>query len=349
LVQSSEAKTQALAGSSGTALLWNSADGRPDQSNGWRILEGARSNDPEGLTHMSGNTGFDKPKGTLRSLLAVGIRSDMLIDMQDRRLRNIALPDGSILPSFAFNRKLGSDQRILLPMSLYHDLGTTGFLGPSDWTRVPWVEKVDRIAWRGILGGRPDPHNDVHREGLRLRPLLNKFDRGELTPRQLHRTLEHLPRYLMLQRYIDDSRFDIGFTGAVHRVPLDKYHFTRSLLRPRLMQQEMLHSKYLLVLKGADVGSSFYWTMNSGSLGLVMEAHFESFASGHFRPWEHYVPFKADLSDFEKRLDWCHSHDLECAEMAQRAQDMCRWLARADLRKEIAREIVVRLDRRVAA
>ena len=64
-----EAKAQALAGSSGTALLWNRADRRPDQSNGWRILKSARSNGPEGLTHMSGNTGFDKPKGALRLYL----------------------------------------------------------------------------------------------------------------------------------------------------------------------------------------------------------------------------------------------------------------------------------------
>lgn len=344
LTQSSEASKQALAGSSGSALLWRSAEGRPGRANGWLLSEATHPRDLITLAHRNKSSGFEKPQGALRALLAAGMRFDAIIDMQDRRLRNLALPDGSVFPTFCFNRETGSDQRILWPLPLYHDLGTPGFLGPSDWTLVPWKEKVDRLVWRGIHGGRPDIHGDPRREGMRLKPLLRKYDQGDASLEEVTQLLEYFPRHRIVQRYIDDPRFDLGFTGSIQDIPLENYAFMRPLIRPRMTQQEMLKFKYLLVLRGGDVGSSFYWTMNSGSLGLVMEGYFESFASGHFRPWEHFVPFKADLSDLEERLEWCRAHDADCAEMARRAKDMCRWLARGDLRDEIAREIVARVD-----
>jgi len=34
------------------------------------------------------------------------------------------------------------------------------------------------------------------------------------------------------------------------------------------------------------------------------------------RPWQHFVPVKADLSDVHKRIDWCRTHDRQCAEIA---------------------------------
>lgn len=347
LVQTPEAKVQALAGSSGSALIWLSTQGRPAPANGWRLLKGERSDTFESVALGNRTSGLEKARGALRSLVAAGIRSDVLIDMQDRRLRNLALPDGAILPCFSFNRETHSDQRVLWPLPLYHDLDSDGFLGPSKWTRTRWRDKADHIVWRGIHSGRPDPHGDPRRQGMRLKPLLRKFDQGEMSHDQVMQILDWVPRHRLVQRYIDDPRFNIGFTGALQNVPLKNYHFMQHLIRPGLTQQEMQRSKYILVLPGMDVGSSFYWTMNSGSLGLVMESHFESFASGHFRPWEHYVPFKADLSDFEERLSWCCSHDSECEEMALRAQDVCAYLARGDLRVEIAKEIVARVDTRV--
>jgi hypothetical protein len=89
--------------------------------------------------------------------------------------------------------------------------------------------------------------------------------------------------------------------------------------------------------------------MNSGSLALVMDGAFETFASGHFRPWEHYVPFKADLSDLEERLDWCKANEAACREMATRAHAVCSLIGKADLRAEIGRQLMRRLEKRIAA
>ncbi len=85
--------------------------------------------------------------------------------------------------------------------------------------------------------------------------------------------------------------------------------------------------------------------MNSGSLALVMESPFETFGSCHFRPWEHYVPFREDMADFETAFAWCEAHQAECQAMTERTAEVCALLARADLRLEISRAVVGAISR----
>lgn len=166
-----------------------------------------------------------------------------------------------------------------------------------------------------------------------MRPLLQRHHDGRISDAKLRQQLDLFPRYRFVNRYIGDDRGDVGFTERKD-IGIDNWPALRALKREMISQREMLRFKYLVVLPGLDVGSSFFWTMNSGSVGLVMETPFESFASVHFRPWEHYVPFRQDLSDFEDRLAWCHDNDAECREMTERAVAACRQLGREDLRHQ---------------
>ena len=343
--QGSDARAQAVAGSSGSALVWDAQGKQPYPENGWSLKGGAGRR--VRVVNENHFVNRDKGQGALREILGAGASWDFVVDMQDRRLRNVVTPDGTAMPVFTFNREIGASARVLWPLPTYHDLGSPGFLGPDDWVRVPWRKKQDRVVWRGIHGGRADKHGDVRREGLRLRPLLKRLKAGKMSEQDVLSELAYFPRHKMISDYQDDPRFDLGFTGAIQNMDIAQYPFLARLMRPRLSQQDMLNYKYLLVLRGSDVASSFYWTMNSGSLGLVMEGYFDSFASAHFKPWEHYVPFKADLSDLEDRLAWCQANDETCRDMAERAQEKCRLLARADLRDEISRAVISRISARM--
>ena len=35
-------------------------------------------------------------------------------------------------------------------------------------------------------------------------------------------------------------------------------------------------------------------------------------------PWEHYVPVKMDLSDFEEKIEWIRKNEQDAEEIAQR-------------------------------
>ena len=42
------------------------------------------------------------------------------------------------------------------------------------------------------------------------------------------------------------------------------------------------------------------------------------------RPYEHYIPIKADLSDFFEQVEWGRSHLKECEEVARNGQLLAR-------------------------
>lgn len=176
-------------------------------------------------------------------------------------------------------------------------------------------------------------------EGVRLKGLLRRHSKGRFSDQELAQHFSGLPRFNAIQRVKGDTRFDFGFVDGdgyiISETPLHKL-----LERPRMSRFEMQQHKYIAVLRGLDVGSSFYWVMNSGSVGFVMETPFETFGSAHFRPWEHYVPFREDCSDLIERFEWAEAHPVECQEMTRRAAEICALLARADLREKILSGVV---------
>lgn len=336
------------ASGSGATLRWLSAQNQPAEWNNWS------SNSPgiEGV-RFRGRSPELNPKtfGSLQEILAAGADFDFAIDMQDRRVRSPTVQDGpekgKALPVFAFNRLAGMAGLVLWPLPGYHDLGSDGFLGNFESKRIPWEEKVSRFVWRGSPGGRNTiGKSSEHAAGHRLRPLLIKNQAHQLSDRKLFKHLDQFPRHRFVTRYIDDTRGNVGFIDRKD-IGIDRWPALRPLKREHISQHEMLGYKYIVVLRGLDVGSSFYWTMNSGSVGLVMETPFESFASTHFRPWEHYVPFKEDSSDFEERLAWCEANDAECRAMVERARIVCQKLAEPGLRQEANRQVITEIRRRM--
>ncbi|MGV8951653.1 MAG: glycosyl transferase family 90 [Cypionkella sp.] len=337
LSQSDDARSYAEAAASGSAVSWCHADAAPRGLNNWQIDHSA---EVAGAIHQpDGQATVEKFSRTMQEVLAAGCDFDLIVDMQDRRVRNLRLPDGRLFPTISFNRLRDTDDRVLWPLPLYHDIQDAGFLGGLDPAAVPWSQKDNKIVWRGIPGGRSSPHSDVRREGVRLFAVFRQHTHGELTTEQALALISTFPRHRFVEYLANDPRADVGFIdrrGAkMHKQPL-----LSAYGRPRITREAMQQSKYLAVVRGNDLASSFFWTMNSGSLGLVMDTPFDSFASCHFQPWVHYVPFREDMSDFEQIFAWCEAHQPECQAMTERAAEVCRYLARADLRPVIAREVI---------
>lgn len=285
---------------------------------------------------------WGKGENALAQIRAEAPDFGFVVDMQDRRVRSLAEPDAPRWPVFCFNRRSTDDQRILWPLPRYHDLDGDQFLANVRPDAVPWQEKISRVVWRGITGGRVMGANP-EQEGLRLKGLFRRHRNGKISDADLAGQLARLPRFNALMLAQDDPRFDFGFVDGGGYVIADTPHHA-PLARPRMTHLEMQHHKYIAVLRGVDVGSSFYWVMNSGSVGFVMDAPYETFASGHFRPWEHYVPVREDCADLGERFDWAEAHPDECREMTRRAAAVCQWLARADLRAKILHSVVRRVE-----
>lgn len=331
----------ARAVSSGMLLQWDHNIAAPDPFNGWLVNRGE-------LRKSGTKVNRVKVAGALSSILAHQPDFSFMIDMADHRARSLVTADGQAAPVFCFNRKKANGQgRILWPLAGYQDHGSDEFLGGANLRDIPWSEKRSVVAWRGSAGGWARLGKHGHGRMIRMHALLKKHQRGEISETDTARALLTVDRHKLLAACQDDPRFDLGYT---HFGPfdLDQMPLIGSFRRDRIARPEFGRFKYLAVLPGADVGSNFYWVMNSNSLGLVMTPEFDSFASAHFKPWEHYVPFRRDLRDLEQNLAWCEDHPAECQNMVQRANAVCALLADPELRDHIMGRVVRQVGAQLA-
>ena len=323
------ARDYALAVSSGGALAWNAAAHAPFAAHGWL----PNPDQPDVPHSTARGVRPEKSQGALQSLLRAGADFDLMIDMQDRRVRSLETADGQVFPTFVFNRVEGAAGRILWPMPTeLHAIGANAFLGPfPDPDALPFAERTARVVWRGGMTGRGGGRGDVRLEGFRFQKLFAEVESGRRALSWAHKKLHDFPRFAFVRHLSTDPRADVGLIEQEWLHPLSK-PILAPVTRSAMPQRLQARAKYIAVLRGADLASSFFWTMNSGSLGLVMETPWESFASVHFKPWVHYVPFKVDMSDFDERFAWCEDNPADCAEMVREAGQMCQYLARKDLR-----------------
>ena len=336
-----DAFERAISSSSKMTLAWNNTNRMPYSLNGWAALDGAQQ--PWDVGSAQVGNGW-KITGALRTILQSGAETDFLVDMQDHRARSVLTDAEKAAPVFCFNRptrqRVG---RILWPLPRYHDLESNHFLGGLDPHRVAWRDKSERVVWRGGAGNRARLGKHGRGSMIRMVPLLRKHAAGKLSEDETLRALRTMPRYKILDRHFHDPRFDVGFTAS-KGLPVKDVPFLGQYEQDHMPLAQFQDYKYILVLPGSDVASSFYWTMNSGSVGLVMDCSFETFATQHFRRWEHYVPISRKATDLHEKLDWCDKNQEACQEMTRKAASVCALLARADLRDTIQRGIVGRLN-----
>jgi len=343
LSQSLEAKDYASNASSKMSLMWDHSTASPHGLNDWQP---ARETRAKWWVKNQKHKNSEKIVFALKALLKADADFDFLVDMQDHRTRNMILPDGQVAPVFAFNRPISKNTgHILWPLPKYHDLDDPEFLGQLDPDRVDWSAKKDMAVWRGIPGNRGSLPGQAR--AMRLLPLLRKFKSGEFSAEETTAVLSSMPRYRFLMKWIDDPRFDVGYTDATGIVVADE-PFINPFGRPKIPREAFQDYKYILVLPGNDVGSSFYWTMNSGSVGLVVDCDFETFATHQFKPWEHYVPIRRDQANVDRMMRWCANHQDECQAIAKRAQEKCKFLADRDLRDQIGKGVVGKVREELA-
>ncbi|WP_162933030.1 glycosyl transferase family 90 [Roseovarius sp. EL26] len=270
-----------------------------------------------------------------------------IVDMQDRRVRSLKESGASgVFPVFSFNQVRTNRQRVLWPLNRYHDLGGNQYLDHVDPTAVPWKAKASKIIWRGGTTGHVVKPDGINR-GLRYKRILRLYSSGELDKAAAMKHLLNVPRFNIVNAFQHSNFTDFGFVGNWGKTEdEDSLHY--GMFKDPLSVSEQQKYRYIAVMPGQDVGSSLYWTLNSGSVAFVMETPFETFASGHFRPWEHYIPFAQNGGDLEGKFAWAEDNPDACLTMIQNAQSVCRLLARSDLRNRILSITIMRLNKIIA-
>lgn len=95
-------------------------------------------------------------------------------------------------------------------------------------------------------------------------------------------------------------------------------------LVPQMTPQEQTSYKYLINVDGHVSAFRLSLELESGCCILLADSKYKLWYRHLLKPYVHYVPVKADLSDLVSQVKWCKKHDKECEEIAGNAREFAR-------------------------
>ncbi|KQW77611.1 hypothetical protein ASC89_20830 [Devosia sp. Root413D1] len=197
------------------------------------------------------------------------------------------LPDVTPLPDPAFfeNRGYAAERKQSLERAL------------------PWNDRSAALVWRGGMNSQLSFDPDM------------AHSRPDLCSQRLLACL--------LLRHVPDT--DVKFAPAWHRHAGPALYQQLGVVGLQLAPDSWLERKYALDIDGfSNAWSNLFTRLLFGCCVLKVESRhgFRQWYYDRLRPWEHYVPVAADLSDLIERFDWVRSHDAECRDIAQRGRQL---------------------------
>lgn len=170
-----------------------------------------------------------------------------------------------------------------------------------------WSDRSSVLMWRGATTG-----------GGFFNPEL-AFERPELTAQRLHACSSLLG--------IADT--DVKFAYSTHAdIPIESME-RFGLRGEKVEESTWVSRKYALDMDGnSNSWQNLIVRLHLGCCVLKVASRygFHQWYYDRLKPWEHYVPVAADLSDLLERIEWVRANDREAAEIARRGQAFARTL-----------------------
>lgn len=83
--------------------------------------------------------------------------------------------------------------------------------------------------------------------------------------------------------------------------------------------EEQCKYKYIINVEGHVCAYRLSRELCSGSVLLIVDCKYKLWYFDKLKPFVHYIPIKADLSDIYDKIKWCKLNDLKCEQIAQNA------------------------------
>ncbi|XP_038673680.1 protein O-glucosyltransferase 2 isoform X4 [Scyliorhinus canicula] len=101
----------------------------------------------------------------------------------------------------------------------------------------------------------------------------------------------------------------------------------------KVRRKNFAHStnyKYQINIDGTVAAYRMPYLLAGGGAILKQDSVYYEHFYNDLRPWQHYIPFKNDLSDLLDKIQWAKSHDEEAKMIAKAGQDYARNKLMAD-------------------
>ena len=171
---------------------------------------------------------------------------------------------------------------------------------------VPWPARSAKLRWRGATTGG----------GL--------FDRFSPESAWNPEVLQRLRMVLILRGQPD---CDVVFSGSDRSSAHKEALLAHQLVGEPIQEGGWLGDKFALDVHGyANTWSNFLVRLHHGCCVIKVEsqAGYRQWYYDRIRPWEHFVPVRADMSDLVEKIDWARSHDAEACRIAENGQAFAR-------------------------
>lgn len=169
----------------------------------------------------------------------------------------------------------------------------------DSFSTTPWKDKISKAVFRGSTTGC----GTTIETNMRLKACAMSVDHPE---------------------YLDCGITSWNFRPRKHEnsdklTTMEKSTFPFSIAN-RLTIQEQTEYKYFLNIEGHVAAFRLSYELSSGTLVLLVASKWKIWYQDMIKPYVHYVPVKADLSDLIEIIDWCREHDAECEQITKNAR-----------------------------
>ena len=166
-----------------------------------------------------------------------------------------------------------------------------------------WKAKKDKMTWRGSNSGTKIYPNSLHELSHRFRLV----DWGLKFKDSVKKNLG-----------ID---VDIAFHDLVNceNETLCQEAKKTTLVLPFISSKEIFESKYMVYVDGNSWAFRLATYLASNSV-VFYNGFYKFWYSKHLKPYVHYVPYKADFSDFYQQLEYAKNHDEEMKKINENAK-----------------------------
>lgn len=204
-------------------------------------------------------------------------------------------PDELKVPLFVFSKRTGSNKLVLIPdHGAMTSRGSVVRGSKSGSAAFPWNKKKEVLFWRGSA---TDGEYSWAKWTECPRAKLTLLSRAK--PDLIDAGLTSLPQVTG-----DDVMDDIlKKTGGMKKI---------------LSIHDHMRYKYLMDIDGNSNGwDRCFWGLLSNSVLFKQVTDFNQWYYKALKPWVHYIPVKADLSDLEAQIAWAKNHDATACAIAE--------------------------------
>ncbi|MEO0544738.1 MAG: glycosyl transferase family 90 [Pseudomonadota bacterium] len=175
----------------------------------------------------------------------------------------------------------------------------------ADSDTKPWKSRRSTLRWRGSDTG--DGRVIFDHEDAAYDP-----------------TVKARIRLCLIANGLPDTDCKIAKSTRPNFEPMYQHN---GILGAKIEELDWINDRYALDIDGnTNAWSNMVTRMHLGCCVLKVESQF-GFRQWHYdriKPWEHFVPVKADMSDLEEKLDWVRSNDEDAERIAKNGQAFAR-------------------------